>query len=553
MLLLNTLRVLAVCALVVFTGCAGFVTPGGVSILALVLFLSLFSAGCRALLEPEEPSDTALRLLLTGDPGASGSGTCSNTVDYTKSFHFDTYDPGADGTGVTMSDNGSGMDSTGYSATSSGDFNGDGLSDVAFSAPNYNSSTGRVYIVYGTSGLSNLNLGILDKDDGIFIRGEALAMTQLGDAYHSVNFAGDVNGDGYDDLLIGNRNGNGGTGRTWLIFGTPDRSNIDLSMLSSSQGISITGATAGGYLGQSTTGPGDMNGDGIDDIVIGELRGATNQGRIYVYYGRRSGWSNITTASITGSDGFHISGEAAGDYLAETGSAGDINGDGIADLIIGAATHNAMEGAGYVIYGQNGTGRADIALSGLSGSDGYKLTGFGGTGSYWGAALGGLGDFNGDGVNDTVIGATYSSGTGKVAVLFGNTGAVTMNALTANQGFLLTGPANSYAGKEATGGGDLNGDGINDLIVGAALANTMDGQAWVIFGRSGHVDANLTALADGVNGIQLDAKTGGSHELGHSLDFMADFNGDFCDDLLITQSRNNYTGNVYVIYGGRAR
>src|SRR5690349_18083665 len=142
--------------------------------------------------------------------------------------------------------------------------------------------------------------------------------------------------------------------------------NIDLASLSSTQGFKILGAAAQDYVGYSVSNAGDVNGDGLSDVIVGSA-GANPSGRfhagvVYVIYGKSGGLNNIDLASFTSAQGFQILGAAANDYTGYAdhalSNAGDINGDGLNDIIVGAygASPNSRSGAGtaYVIYGKSG-------------------------------------------------------------------------------------------------------------------------------------------------------------------------------------------------------
>ena len=163
-----------------------------------------------------------------------------------------------------------------------------------------------------------------------------------------------------------------------------------------------------------------MNGDGIADFVIGAPTaspgGKASAGKSYVIFGRPglgSGGS-LALSSLNGTNGFVLNGEAAGDESGHSvANAGDVNGDGIADLVIGArfASPGNKTGAGksYVVFGSAGIGSAgSLALSNLNGTNGFVLNGEA-LGDRSGISVGSAGDVNGDGIVDLVIGATEAN------------------------------------------------------------------------------------------------------------------------------------------------
>jgi Ca2+-binding RTX toxin-like protein len=308
-------------------------------------------------------------------------------------------------------------DDSGFSVASAGDVNGDGFDDVIVGAPDANGYLGAGYVVFGKAGgfASNINLSSLDGISGFRLSGAA-RYDQTG---FSVASAGDVNGDGFDDLIVGARNADttgiySNSGASYVVFGkaTGFASNINLSNLDGITGFRLSGVTALDYAGFSVASAGDVNGDGFDDVIVGAAGADPNglfSGASYVVFGKASGFtSNIGLSSLNGSNGFKLSGVAAGDNSGwSVASAGDINGDGFADLIVGAPKADANgtdSGASYVVFGKASGFASNINLSSLDGSHGFKLSGAAaGDGSAYSVAS--AGDVNGDGFADLIVGA----------------------------------------------------------------------------------------------------------------------------------------------------
>ena len=384
-------------------------------------------------------------------------------------------------------------------------------------------------------------------------------------AGNSVSAAGDVNGDGFDDFIIGAYfNDAGGTdaGAAYVIFGKADGlGSFDLGNLQPSQGFKIQGDEAGDWAGSSVSAAGDVNGDGFDDIVIGAAYYGyyASTAHAYVIFGKASGFGTIDLTGLAASSGFVMTDAIAPFSTFSVAGAGDVNGDGFDDIIIGSSYDNETQGAAYVVFGKaSGFGPIDLAT--LAPSAGFEIIGDAAS-DQAGHSVAGAGDINGDGFDDLIIGAPpgfYGTGTGAEAyVIFGKASLTTIDLtnLTATQGFAIQGDgAGKWAGSSVSGAGDINGDGFADIIIGAksgSMAGIDAGEAYVIFGKaSGFGTVDLANL--GMGGFIIQGDLAGDW-FGASVSAAGDVNGDGFDDLIIGapygDNAANHAGEAYVIYG----
>jgi hypothetical protein len=387
----------------------------------------------------------------------------------------------------------------------------------------------------------------------------------------SIAAAGDVNKDGYQDILVGaylaDLPGKPNVGAAYLVFGSSGRSTrtIDTANAVIPTVIRILGAVAGDSWGRSVSGAGDVNMDGIDDIIVGgpsfDPPSRYNGGAAVVIFGKTSGWADIDLASFTsGSAGFWIYGLAVETYCGfAISAAGDFNGDGAGDLIVGCGWASALGksqgGTSYVVFGHGAaTSYAPIDLASFNaGSAGFRI--FGATSAdYSGYSVSGAGDVNGDGYGDVTVGALYYDGpggtdSGAAYVIFGHSTAtaftdIDLAALSGNQGFRVTGAAaNHNLGSAVSSAGDFNHDGYDDVVVGS-----QSDKAYVLFGHStatAFTNVNLALSTAGFSGFVVS----GSGGLGSSISGGADINRDGVDDIVISAPTYSSTGVAYVLYG----
>ena len=426
-------------------------------------------------------------------------------------------------------------------------------------------------IVFPSSTLA-LDLIDLDGSNGFQINGIDA------DDYSgsSVSGAGDINGDGIDDVIIGAYMAYP-SGESYVVFGNSAGFPLilDLATLDGSNGFQINGTDPYDLSGMSVSGAGDLNSDGIDDVIIGAPVGFPNDtlyaGASYVVFGSSVGFpASINLSSLNGSNGFQINGVDGSDWSGYSVSgAGDINGDGIDDVIIGAFKADPIgleTGQSYVVFGDSAGFPASLDLASLDGSNGFHING---EDSYdqMGLSVSGAGDINDDGIDDVIIGAPAATangfyGAGKSYVVFGSSEgfptSLDVFSLNGRNGFVINGiDIADYSGHSVSAAGDVNSDGIDDVIIGAYQADPVGintGQSYVVFGSSEGflADFNLTSL-DGNNGFQING-IDASDLSGWSVSGAGDINGDGIDDVIIgahDADPNNVSGagESYVVYG----
>jgi parallel beta-helix repeat protein len=366
----------------------------------------------------------------------------------------------------------------------------------------------------------------------------------------------DLNNDSFDDVIIGGHSATGWAGRTYIFFGPLNES---AEMNCSLANATVLGA-AGGDISAIDVGSGDLNNDGVDDLIIGAYwadgpgDGWTNGGETHVIYGPISSGShslsdsNITFYSTTDDDAFGTS-----------VASGDFNNDSIADLLSGAyeaeGTDSSPSEAGetYIFYGpleKTGTFTVSTANVTFYGKDEDDQSGTGAA----------SGDFNNDGVDDVMIGAWYAEGAGSSPSAAGET-YIFFGPIADSGAFNLSDADVTYYGNNSNdcsgwsiGSVDMNNDGIDDVLIGGVYAegaggtSSGEGETYIFYGptQTGEInllDANITLYG----AAQSDSSGSGVGS--------GDFNNDGIDDLIVGafqsehESSPDSAGQAYIFYG----
>jgi hypothetical protein len=363
-------------------------------------------------------------------------------------------------------------DKAGLSVASAGDVDADGVGDFLIGAPYHDGAAQDAGAALLILGPVTGELGLVSADARL------LGKQQDGGAGWAVAGAGDVNADGYDDILVGAPyldTGGSEAGAALLILG-PVAGEVDLS----DADASLNGMASYDWTGAAVAGGGDVNGDGHADLLMGGPyvdKGGSNAGSAFLVLGPVSGELTLhdADAQLVGEDEH----DGAAGALAMVG---DVNGDGLADLLVGAPDRSqtgAYAGGAYLVLapvsGEVDLGSAEARLMGEAAHDGA------------GCAVAGPGDVDGDGYADLLIGASGNDGGGSDAgaayLLPGTTRGY--SALSAAPARLTGAAAFDQAGAALAGAGDVDGDGLGDLLVGAPghdAGGTDAGAAYLLLG-----------------------------------------------------------------------
>ncbi|MCA9095356.1 MAG: FG-GAP repeat protein, partial [Planctomycetaceae bacterium] len=406
------------------------------------------------------------------------------------------------------------QDNAGYSVSGAGDVNHDGFADLLIGAPlgdgagNGTENVGETYLVFGKSDWSStpsVNLSSLDGTSGVTFYG--IDSTDFSGI--NVSGVGDVNGDNFDDFMIGadstrgpnNQDSSGG--ESYLIFGKMDWSStptFNLSTLNGTNGVLFYGANVAG---ENFGNAGDMNGDGIQDLLLDSSQSGAAE--VSLVFGKAD-WSSTPTVDLFTANSSVLIRIAspfpdAGMVVSKEG--GDVNGDGYDDFMLGFPEADGPggtilnSGESYLVFGRSDWSNPP-SLSNVNGTDVVRFYGVDPGDSSGIVNI--VGDLNGDGYDEITISAFVADGvtnnasqTGEVYVVYGKpnwqfTPNYYLAALDGINGYTIYGINDHDFAATQSGSGDVNGDGFDDLLIGAWGADSVNnslsqaGEAYIVFG-----------------------------------------------------------------------
>ena len=417
-----------------------------------------------------------------------------------------------------------------------------------------------ICISKGQNGCPQIPVSVLNGSNGFLLEGKS----NEDDFGYTTKSAGDINHDGIPDIMIGapgiDFGGVKNVGEIYIIFGGSGFSfkTFDVAALNGTNGFIIRGITADEKLGSMLSSAGDFNNDGIDDIIIGNYS-EDGMATAQIFFGANTFQALYNRTDIDNTKGISITFDGgANTYIRDVSYAGDVNHDGISDVVItefySGRTNN------YVVFGAAAI--TDLVTSSLNGTNGFKIAGY----SVWyGDTISrNAGDINNDGIDDLALGyPSYEDGTnpysGRVVLIFGKNlifpAIIDLDVLNASQGTVITNSIKeNRMGKSVASAGDFNNDGIDDVIIGIPNKDldgvTSVGEAYVVFGRNTFpASFSITSITPATGIVFQGNKY--NDQFGFSVAGVKDINHDGKDDIAISSKRGiSNNGALYLVFGG---
>lgn len=440
-----------------------------------------------------------------------------------------------------------------HSVATAGDVNGDRIPDlIASHCQSENEDIAVSHVYFGPLRSGRYRLGEVP------VPGFRIDGGPSEDGACRVAAAGDVNGDGFDDVLVGaslaDNSGGTDSGTVYVVFGNGRPEPVSLvdfdENRQGSQGFRIDGSGSLSLVGSYIAPGGDISGDGLDDVVVGSFGGST-----YVVFGKE------TTEPVDLLD-FEQNTQGMAGYRIDTpspdvndgyavGGAGDVNADGTPDVIVGVIPRfRRSAGSAYVVFGKPDPLPVDVEAPGVGS---IRIKGVR-VGDRTGHSVAAAGDVNGDGTGDMIVGSPgRRNGAGSAWIVFGknNPEDVFLKSLGGG-GYEIRGKATfDGAGRSVAPYGDVNGDGKSDILIGANATDVRGrvsaGSVYVIYGRKKTVTVKLEDLGHGGYRFYGERAESGA---GWTVASAGDLDGDGREDILSTASGD---GRGYAIWGVEPR
>lgn len=449
------------------------------------------------------------------------------------------------------------------------------------------SSTYDDFVYYDESLKNNCCYGTACASMGGFQTGGEAANDRAGE--HAISL--DLNGDGIADIAScapdASPGGNASAGAVYVVFGSKNRyytAAVPLSTLNGTNGVKISGIAAGDRVCNALA-RGDINGDNIDDLLIGAPSVNSNTGAVYVVMGKTGTWpASCSLSGLNGTadpdacqKGFRIDGVAAGDQFGHAVAAGDFNYDDYDDVLVGAPRASSDDGRSYLMCGGT-TFTTPVAISGLAGipnatpTCGFRIDPPASAGERFGHSVT-MGHIKGDKYADIIIGAPYAQvgvwwEAGRAYAICGGTGAVSTpvdaTALTGipaalgSCGIRFDGVDHYHHAGHRVRTGDIKGDGIEGVIITAPDSNpngNVDaGSTYYVYGKTtAAATFDLNTVDNPTDGFRVDGLAGDN--AGSAVHADSDINGDGVPDLVIGAPSSDPSGRTdagaaYVVFGG---